>query len=256
MTSKKPRKTSTTSSFRISPLELLITICARGGSKGVPRKNIRPLMGRPLIHYTIDAARTFAARYGADLGLSTDDNEILQVAREAGLDTDYIRPAHLATDAAGKIDTILDLLLHYEAVKGRRYDYVLDMDVTSPLRTQQDLEAGFRIIQEDPSALNLFSVSKAKKNPYYDQVERQESGYYTTCKKGGFKSRQTAPEVFEMNASFYFYRRRFFSEGLKSATTDASLVYVMPHVCFDIDYPADFDFLEFLVTNDRIPFKL
>jgi CMP-N-acetylneuraminic acid synthetase len=237
-------------------MELLITICARGGSKGVPRKNIRPLMGRPLIHYTIDAASDFAATYNADIGLSTDDTEIIQVAQAAGLETDYVRPAHLATDAAGKIDTILDLLSHFEAAKGKRYDYILDLDVTSPLRTREDLESGFRILREDPSALNVFSVSKAKKNPYYDLVERQENGYYTTCKKGGFKSRQTAPEVFEMNASFYFYRRRFFSEGLRSATTDASLVYVMPHACFDIDYPLDFDFLEFLVTNDRIPFKL
>lgn len=237
-------------------MEILITICARGGSKGVPGKNVRPLMGRPLIHYTISAGKAFAETHGADIGLSTDDRAIADAAMEAGLPTDYMRPPRLATDAAGKIETIHHLLLHFEAAKGKRYDYILDLDVSSPLRTQSDLETGFRMLRDDPYALNLFSVSRAKKNPYYDIVERREDGYYSTSKKGGFLSRQTAPEVFEMNASFYFYRRRFFAEGFDSATTDASLVYVMPHACFDIDYPLDFDFLEFLVSNDRLPFKL
>ena len=126
------------------------------------------------------------------------------------------------------------------------------------MRNLQDLLDGFNILVADPAAFNLFSVSKANKNPYFNMVEKKEHGYFGLVKKGDdrYASRQTAPQVFEINASFYFYRKSFFEAGLRSAITEKSLIYQMQHTCFDLDHPVDFDFLEFLVKENKLDFQL
>ena len=235
-------------------MRILITICARGGSKGIPGKNIRILDGKPLIGYSIETARKFAEQKDCIIGLSTDSNDIKEVAREFGVVTEYTRPAFLATDSAGKVDTIRDILLYEENKAGLAFDYILDLDVTSPLRTIGDLEEAFVDLLSDKEALNLFSVSHANKNPYFNMVERKEDGYYGLVKKGQFLSRQTAPPIYELNASFYFYRRSFFEQELKTVITDFSLVYPMKHICFDLDHEIDFEFLSFLLENNKLSF--
>lgn len=235
-------------------MELLITICARGGSKGIPGKNIRLLNGLPLISYTIKHAQKFAEGKNAVIGLSTDSEEIKKVAAEHGLLSAYERPASLATDKAGKIETIKDLLEFEEKQRNIKFDYVLDLDVTSPLRTSSDLQEGFQLLVEDKKALNLFSVNPASRNPYFNMVEQNENGYFGLVKKGEFLTRQSAPKVFELNASFYFYRREFFEQQALTTITSNSLVYVMPHICFDLDHEIDFEFLEYQLTNNKISF--
>jgi len=155
-------------------MNILITICARGGSKGIPGKNIKLLNGKPLIEYTIISALNFAKIYNAKVVLSTDDDSILSVCNSIGLQTNYRRPADLSTDTAGKIDTILDILLFEEKENNIKYDYILDLDVTSPLRTQLDLIEAFEKLQNDKNALNIFSVNIANKNPYFNMVEKNE----------------------------------------------------------------------------------
>ena len=158
-------------------MNILITICARGGSKGIPGKNIKPLNGKPLIGYTIDIAKRFQEKHGnVEIALSTDSDEIIKVAEECGLHSDYKRPEALSGDTVGKIDAINDFVLYTEKTKGIKYDYVLDMDVTSPLRTLEDLEEAFELMNADPNAVNLFSVSEAGRNPYFNQVEQKENG--------------------------------------------------------------------------------
>lgn len=235
---------------------VLITICARGGSKGIPGKNIKLLNGKPLISYTIKAAEKFAELYNADIALSTDDKEIKKVAAGYGLASSYNRPAELASDTAGKIDTLADILAFQEEKENRVYDYILDMDVTSPLRTIQDLEEAFSFIRSDENAYNIFSVNPANRNPYFNMVEQKENGYYGLVKQGEFKSRQTAPKVFDMNASFYFFKRTFFTSGLKTSTTNKSMIYVIKHTCFDLDHPIDFEFMEYLLANNKLDFEL
>jgi CMP-N,N'-diacetyllegionaminic acid synthase len=238
-------------------MNILITLCARGGSKGIPGKNIKLLNGKPLIAYTIDIAKAFSLKFNCKIALSTDDSKIKDIAAEFGLETFYSRPANLSTDQAGKIGTIHDLLKHEEKIAGLEYDYVLDLDVTSPLRTLQDLESAFSILANDPDALNLFSVNNAARNPYFNMVERQDDGYFKLVKdKGSITGRQSAPEVFDLNASFYFYRRDFFRFLFPTVFTPRSLVYVMPHICFDLDHLIDFVFLEFLLSNNKLEFEL
>jgi len=237
-------------------LNILITICARGGSKGIPGKNIRLINGKPLIAYSIEVAQQFAALHNADITLSTDDTDIRQTAAQFQLTTSYNRPDTLATDTAGKQETILDILQYEEQQRNKTYDFVLDLDVTSPLRNLDDLKAAFEIITKDEQALNLFSVNPAGRNPYFNMVEQQPNGYFDLVKKGDFVTRQSAPKVYELNASFYFYRRLFYLNPAPKTITDRSLVYVMPHMRFDLDHPVDFDFMEYLLVNNKLDFKL
>ena len=173
-----------------------------------------------------------------------------------GLTTFYIRPKHLALDTSGKIETITDVLLYSEKVNNKYYDYILDLDVTSPLRTIFDLEEALKLIKNDTRAINIFSVNHASRNPYFNMVEKKDNGYYGLVKNGDFLSRQTSPVVYDMNASFYFFKRVFFKSGYKTSTTDKSLVYIMPHICFDLDYPIDFEFMEYLLEKNKLGFEL
>jgi len=239
-------------------MDILLTICARGGSKGIPGKNIKMMNGKPLIWYTIQTARMFQKRVpNVDIVLSTDSDEIRRVAKECGLDSDYKRPDYLANDTCGKIDAIKDVLLHYEQQYGKRYDYLLDMDVTSPLRTVDDLLAAFKIIEEEKAAINLYSVSPAGRNPYFNMVEKKANGFYNLVKDDVlYLSRQVAPVVYEQNGSFYYYRREFFDLGYKGCDTDRSTIYLVPHTCFDLDNPIDFQFMSFLMENNKLGFEL
>jgi CMP-N,N'-diacetyllegionaminic acid synthase len=239
-------------------MKLLITICARGGSKGIPSKNIKELAGLPLIAYSIKIAQEFAGKTNGDIALSTDGLRIKETAEKFGLYTDYLRPEYLATDTAGKMDTLKDVMLYHETKHNTTYDYLLDLDVTSPLRTVQDLEQAFDRLIKNGEALNIFSVSKAHRNPYFNMVEQGPDGYYQLVKtpENPILSRQTAPKVYDLNASFYFYRRRFFDMDFKNAYTPKSLIYEVPHTCFDLDEPVDFEFMGFLIENNKLDFDL
>lgn len=232
----------------------MITICARGGSKGIPGKNIRMLAGKPLLAYSISTATAFAKKIGADIALSTDDRQIASAAEQYGLITDYTRPAALAGDDAEKKETIRDLVLHQEKKSGSRYAYILDLDVTSPLRSVADLEKAFVQLVNDPDAINLFSVNPASRNPYFNMVEKNEEGYYSLVKKGNFVTRQSAPAVYDLNASFYWYRRMYFDEPGVSVINNRSLIYIMDHICFDLDHEEDFQYMEYLLLQQKIDF--
>lgn len=240
-------------------MKVLITICARGGSKGIPGKNIRPLNGKPLIGYSIDCANKFKEKYpDTEIALSTDSDEIIRVAAECGLKSDYRRPDYLASDTAGKIDAINDVVKYYEKKNNTKYDYVLDLDCTSPMRTLNDLEEAFKLLESDKNAINLFSVSEPGRSPYFNMVEKKENGYYDLVKKSDSHvlTRQSAPQVYDMNASFYIYRRIFFEIGCDDAITERSLIYLMPHACFDLDHPIDFEIMSYLVENKKLDFEL
>lgn len=236
-------------------MNILITVCARGGSKGIPGKNIKLLNGKPLIEYTLNSAKIFSQNHNSKIAISTDDEKILSVCNSFGIHTNYRRPIELSTDIAGKIDTINDILLFEEKEKNIKYDYILDLDVTSPLRTQLDLNEAFKNLQNDKNALNIFSVNIANKNPYFNMVEKKEDGYFELSKKGEYLTRQSADPVFELNASFYFYRREFFNNKIKKVVNERSLIHLMKHICFDLDHPIDFEFMNFLLENNKIDFK-
>lgn len=233
-------------------MELLVTVCARGGSKGIPGKNIKDVAGKPLLAYTAGIAVEFAKRHGADLGFSTDSDEIREVGGALGLPVDYVRPDYLANDVVGKPEAIRDVMFFNERKYGKRYDYVVDLDVTSPIRTMEDIEKCLHTIVANPDALTVFSVNPCARNPYFCQVEEGKDGYCHLVKEGNFTTRQGSPKVYDLNGSIYVYSRRALDMEHPRAITPRSLIYEMPHICFDLDEPSDYDYLCFLLTSGKI----
>jgi len=235
-------------------MKILITLCARGGSKGIPGKNIMDINGKPLIAYSIELAQNLLPQHQVDIALSTDAQEIKDVASQWGLSTPYNRPSDLASDQAGKVQTIHHLLRFEEKRLNKGYDYILDLDVSSPLRTKEDVENAFELFHSDTNALSLFSVNPSHRNPYFNMVEQNEQGYFNLVKKlpQSVLSRQASPVVYDLNASFYWYRRSFFDKGLISPISESSLVYKMDHICFDLDHQEDLLYLTFLIKEQRL----
>lgn len=229
---------------------LLITICARGGSKGVKNKNIRELAEKPLIFYTINQAKEWGK--GRNTVVSTDSEEIAKIAKEFGAEVPFMRPAELATDKAGKVAVIRHTLVYCEEIFEEVYDAVMDLDITSPVRKVHDLENAFNLFLETKPK-TLFSVTPAHRNPYFNMVEEAVDGKVHLCKEGNFARRQDAPKVYEMNASIYIYDKKFLLDGNENVVSDNSIIYKMGDESrIDIDSELDFKFVEFLIKENII----
>lgn len=179
----------------------LYIIPARGGSKGIPRKNIKPLGGKPLIGWTIDAARAAGAP-DSHIILSTDDDEIADTARSLGLEVPYMRPAHLGGDTVGSREVILDVM-EWADSQGPAYDCVVLLQPTSPLRTSADIRA--TIEAWTPEIDMAVTVMPAASNPYYNCFETDTATGYLHVSKGDglLTRRQDAPEAWEFNGAVY-----------------------------------------------------
>lgn len=182
----------------------LVVIPARGGSKGIPRKNIRPFLGRPLIHYSIDMARNFAP--DSRIILSTDDEEIAETGRSTGLEVPYMRPDYLATDTASSQDAIIDVM-DWADRNGIDYDSVLLLQPTSPLREIEDVRRCIERYSDDIDM--VVSVCAASSNPYYNCFETDEAGCLRISKGDGlYTRRQDCPSAWEINGAVYVINPR------------------------------------------------
>ena len=234
---------------------ILISVCARGGSKGIPGKNLKSLNGKPLIDYTLGFINELKGIIEFDLYFSTDDQKIKTHLINEGYEVPNIRDKTLAMDHTPKIDVIRNVLLNAERLYGKTYDYVIDLDVTSPLRNQNDILEALNRLKKDENALNIFSVNKSRKNPYFNMIEKKEDGYFKkVITKDNITGRQQAPEVFELNASFYILTNAFLKGDYIKMVTERSLIYEMPHICFDIDEPEDFKLMEAVLQNNLFQF--
>jgi N-acylneuraminate cytidylyltransferase len=223
----------------------IATICARGGSKGLPGKNIRPFAGQPLITHSI--AHALACPGIDGVYVSTDDERIAAVAKEAGATVPYLRPAQLATDQAGKLPVIEHLVQHLEA-QGDRIATIVDLQPTSPLRAPADIAAALALAGRADRPDLVVSVREAADNPYFNLVEQGADGLVRLSKGNGSARRQDTPAVFALNGSIYVWRRAALSHaalhGMWSARTAA---YVMPRwQSVDIDDLEDFEYAEWL----------
>lgn len=230
---------------------LLITICARSGSKGVKNKNLRELAGKPLISYTINQAKKWGK--GRHIVVSTDSPEIAQVAKDFGAEVPFLRPSELATDITGKIEVIRHALTICEQKYNEKFDCVMDLDVTSPVRLVKDLENVYELFcKKKPRT--LFSVVNAHRNPYFNMVEETIDGKVHLCKNGDFVTRQSAPKVYDLNASIYIYDREYLlNKKNTSAISNNSVIYLMDDISrIDIDSELDFKFIEFLIKEHII----
>ncbi len=228
-------------------MRTLTIIPARGGSKGIPGKNIRPFAGKPLILHTLELARRFAA--DKDICISTDSPEIAAVADSAGYKVPFIRPESLATDQSGMYEVLLHALKHYQA-SGSVYERILLLQPTSPFRLPEHIESAFALFS--PSVDMVVSVKESKSNPYFVLFEENSEGYLEKSKQGNFLRRQDCPPVWEYNGAIYVINVRSL---LQSPLHEFKKVvkFVMDELhSADLDTPSDWEYAEFLNAKHRL----
>lgn len=230
------------------------TICvigARGGSRGLPGKNIRPLLGKPLIGWSIEQA---LATPGIErVVVSTDSEEIAEVARAAGAEAPFMRPAHLATSDAGKFDVWRHALAACEAHYREEYELYVDLDCTNPLREPADIAACIAQFRERRSAGvdGVFTVCEARKNPYFNLVEPDAAGALKVSKKrpGIVVRRQDAPPVYEHVASIYVLAPDFIRRGAYLLDGHTEGYNIGAEKSLDVDSDFDFLLIEYLMRR-------
>jgi len=227
---------------------ILCTICARGGSKGVKNKNTRELMGKPLIAYTIDEAK--ASKLFKYIVVSTDSDEIANIAKEYGAEVFFKRNAEMASDTAGKLDVIKDAFRRSEEYYNTTFDYLVDLDATAPLRNIEDIINSFKQFKENDND-NLITAMPSRRSPYFNLVEQDKNYNVYLSKKleTPILRRQDAPKTYDMNASIYIWKRdTILNEN--SIFLEKTGLYVMPEErSIDIDSELDFKFVEFLIRE-------
>jgi CMP-N-acetylneuraminic acid synthetase len=237
---------SVTSEDLAMSAEILCVVGARGGSKGVPGKNLRPLNGVPLVERTLRQAK----RLFATVVLTTDDQRIADVGLKVGVAVPFLRPAELASDTAPKVPAIAHAVREMESIEGRRFDVVIDLDATCPLRDDADVLEAVEFFTRSPDADNVISVTPARKNPYFNQV-RIDAGRMSLAVAQSTTPlrRQDAPRIYDINGAVYVWRRTALEEG-DLVVRSHSYAYVMPpERSIDIDTELDFRIVEFLLAD-------
>ncbi|MDK2081719.1 cytidylyltransferase domain-containing protein [Aliarcobacter butzleri] len=227
---------------------ILCTICARGGSKSVKNKNIKELKGKPLIAYTIEQAK--ASGLFEHIVVSTDSDDIANVAKEYGAEVFFKRNEEMASDTAGKLDVIKDAFEKSEKYYNKKFDYLIDLDATAPLRIVEDIINSFKQFKENDND-NLITAMPSRRSPYFNLVEQDKDGKVYLSKKldSAVVRRQDAPKSYDMNASIYIWKRDIILNE-NSIFLEKTGLYVMPEErSIDIDNELDFKFVEFFMKE-------
>jgi CMP-N,N'-diacetyllegionaminic acid synthase len=221
--------------------QVLAVIPARGGSKGVPRKNVRRAGGKPLIGWTIDAAR--GSRHVDRVILSSDDAEIAAEARRLGCDVPFMREARLAQDGTPAIDVVLDAL---ERLPG--YAWVLLLQPTSPLRTAADIDGAVETCRQR-GAPSCVSVTAAQESPYWMYTRGADGRLVPLLQAAMPLRRQDLPPVYSLNGAIYLARTDWLAREKKFISPE-TVAYEMPaERSLDIDTESDFLQLQFLLGD-------
>jgi len=232
-------------------MRILCVIGARGSSKGLPGKNIRPLLGKPLIVWSIEQAR--ACPEISRVMVSTDSEEIARIARNAGAEVPFLRPAELAADSVGKFLVWRHALEGCRQYYGEEYDCVVDLDCTNPLREVADISSAIRQFREgrERGVDAVFSVCAARKNPYFNLVESDGDGALRVCKSllQPLVRRQDAPRVYEHVASIYVLDPLYLQRAGHLLEGHTEGYDIGPCKSFDVDSELDFRIIEMLMKE-------
>ena len=222
-----------------------MVIPARGGSKGLPGKNIKLLNGKPLIHYTIEVARSVFD--DSCIYVSTDSEEIKEVTERTGLKVPFIRPDYLATDTANTQDVLVHALEYYEKLHNITPEIVILLQPTSPLRTKEQLKRVISLYDEKYDM--VVSVKLTEVNPYYLLFEEDSEGFLKQSKKGSFTRRQDCPDVWELNGAFYLLNTKAL-RSINIRDFEKVVKFEMDSVSsMDIDNELDWNLVETVIKN-------
>jgi N-acylneuraminate cytidylyltransferase/CMP-N,N'-diacetyllegionaminic acid synthase len=226
----------------------LCTICARGGSRGVGKKNIRDLLGKPLIVYSIIQAKS--SGLFDSIAVSSDSEKILNIAKEYEVDYLIRRPDELATDQAPKIPAIRHCVKEVEKLSNCLYDVCVDLDATSPLRIIEDIRQAVNLLEKGDIS-NVITGAPARRSPYFNLVEVDVNGVVRLSKplKVQIIRRQDSPKCFDLNASIYVWWRQALLENDTVFLPKTALYEMPPERSVDIDTELDFEFVKFLMTK-------
>ena len=227
-------------------------IFARGGSKGIPRKNIRQLNGKPMIAYAIETAR--ATTLIDRVVVSTEDDEIAQIAKSYGAEVPFMRPVSLAQDNSPELLAWKHALQTLQALNpDRTIDIFVSIPVTAPLRAVEDVENCInRLI--DTSADIVVTVSNARRNPYFNMMVIEQDGaahLIIPPSQGSIPRRQDAPAAFDMTTVCYAARAAYVLNTIYLLQGKVQAVIIPEERATDIDTELDLEFVEFLLQKYR-----
>ena len=227
----------------------------RGGSRGVKNKNIKLINGRPLMYYTIKQA--IKSKIFDHIVVSTDSKIILKRAKSYGADGWFIRPKNLASDFSSKIPAIKHALIESEKFYNKKFKFIVDLDVSSPLRKIEDIINAYKFFIKKKADI-LLTGTKSKKNPYFNIVETEKKKVrrVENIKKKIFR-RQDAPKTYDLNASIYIWNRKtLINSDYVIGGKNKTVLYEMPeNRSIDIDSELDFKLVEFLLKKNNLKIK-
>lgn len=233
---------------------LLITVCGRAGSKGFKNKNLKNFCGKPLVYYTLSAATLFAASHPeltVDICLNTDSEALAQIVAAQYPEVAYLpRSAELGGDRVPKLRVYQDSLARMEEKTGRKYDAVMDLDITSPLRTAQDVQNAFEKKLARPDLDLVFSVTEARRNPWFNMFKEVGDHVEMVC-DSHFTGRQQAPVVYDVNASIYVFDRDWLAANESGILWDSKIgaTVMMDTGIIDIDSEHDYQLMEAIAAH-------
>jgi len=229
----------------------LAVVPCRGGSKGLPGKNIRPLLGRPLLVHSLACAR-LVPRIARTI-VSTDSETIADVAREHGADVPFLRPAELARDDTPTLPVLQHAVREIEALEGRRYGSVLLLEPTSPGRLPHDIDAAFARLDADPTADAVIACSRPTFNPFWVGVVENDGQLAPAFPQAStYTRRQDVPTFYRINGALYLWRRDFLL-NTSSTLAGRRLLHEIPEArAFSIDDEYEFRMIELTLESGLV----
>ena len=228
-------------------MKVLGIITARGGSKGISKKNIKNLVGKPLIAWTIEEA--LKARKLDRVIVSTDSQEIAYIARGFGAEVPFIRPDHLSQDDSSHVDVLIHAIKWFDTNEPNyQFEYFMLLQPTSPLRTNKDIDKSIELIQKK-NVESVVSICESITHPYLMKVIDKGNLVDYTKKPKGYIRRQDFPNVFQLNGAIYLIKTEVFRKE-KTLFLSKTCAYEMGiEQSIDIDTDVDFEYAEFLLNN-------
>jgi CMP-N,N'-diacetyllegionaminic acid synthase len=228
------------------------TICAifaRGGSKGIPRKNLKELHGKPLIEWTIECAKKCDSI--DRIIVSTDDNEIAEVAKNCGVDVPFFRPSELSGSSSPRWKAWKHLVDYLKYEEKTKVDYLVDLQTTSPIRKVADVEGCLKKLKQNHSADGVITVFEPNRNPYFNMVELETNKVLAISKPSEKRpsNRHEAPTVYAISTSCYVLRGSFASKGIHLLDGDILGHTITTEYDVDLDTNRDWLFAEFAMQE-------